>query len=80
VRIPAQEAVLHCDGEEASVTRGTKHVVDFIIMPIVYYDEEDSEAGDEASASAMFLVCFELAMLIGMYYMMFLAPLSLAWF
>jgi hypothetical protein len=42
-------------------------------MPVVFYDEEDSEIEDEASASAMFLVCFELAMLIGAYYLMFLA-------
>lgn len=49
-------------------------------MPVVYYDEEDSEMGDEASSSAMFLVCFELAVLMGIYYLMFLAPLSLAWF
>ena len=49
-------------------------------MPVVYYDEEDSEIGDESSPSAIFLVCFELAVLMGMYYLMFFAPLSLAWF
>jgi hypothetical protein len=45
-------------------------------MAIVYFDEDDVEIGDDVSAEAMFLVCFELAMLIGVYYMMFLAPLS----
>jgi hypothetical protein len=54
------------------VTRGTD-----TWMPIVYYDEEDAEIGDDVSAEAMFLVCFELAMLIGGYYMMFLVPLGL---
>ena len=49
-------------------------------MPVVYYDEEDSEIGDESSPSAIFLVCFELAVLMGMYYLMFFVPLSLAWF
>jgi hypothetical protein len=42
-------------------------------MPVVFYDEEDSEIGDELSATAIFLVCFELAMLLGVYYMVFLA-------
>jgi hypothetical protein len=42
-------------------------------MPVVFYDEEDSEIGDELSATAIFLVCFELAMLLGMVYIMFLA-------
>ena len=42
-------------------------------MPVVFYDEEDSEIEDEASASAMFLVCFELAILLGMVYIIFLA-------
>jgi hypothetical protein len=40
-------------------------------MPIVYYDEEDIELGDELSSTAIFLVCFELAMLFGVYYAMF---------
>jgi hypothetical protein len=42
-------------------------------MPVVFYDEEDGEIGDELSATAIFLVCFELGILIGMYYMMFFA-------
>ena len=41
------------------------------LMPIVYYDEEDIELGDELSSTAIFLVCFELAMLFGVYYAMF---------
>jgi hypothetical protein len=45
-------------------------------MPVVFYDEEDSEIEEEASSSAMFLVCFELVMLMGTFYVMFLAPLS----
>ena len=40
------------------------------MMPVVFYDEEDCEQGDDYSATAMFLVCFELAVIVGMVYMM----------
>lgn len=43
-------------------------------MPVVYYDEDnDDETMDFDSPSAIFLVCFELAVMAGVYYMMFLA-------
>lgn len=49
-------------------------------MAIVYYDEDDVEIGDDLSAQAIFLVCFELVTLIGCFYLIFLAPLSLIGF
>ncbi len=55
-----------------------QHVVGWVwtrvaLMPVVFLDEDDSDEREWESMSGIFLVCFELTVVLVAYYAMFFA-------